>query len=168
VNEESYQMIPSIRVIKYQHTLDGVQARHINLPLSRSVVAERLQKAVMAGREGYTPNHLAALDAGTLSVEVVQALFTPAEIQNAVERRKKALAQEVATLDRLVPRAEAEMLVSRDRKVVDDADETGDWHALADYDAREMGGDGTTRRSQEKLNFERSLQALRDAADLLK
>jgi hypothetical protein len=161
-------MIPSIRVMKYEHTLDGIQARHISLPLSRSAVAERLQKAVAAGREGYTPNHLAALDAGTLSVEVVQALFTPAEIQSAVDRRKKALSEEVATLDRLVPRAKREMLISGDRKVVDDADERGDWAELADYDARQMGGDGTTRRSQEKVKFERSLARLRAAADLLK
>jgi hypothetical protein len=74
-------MIPSIRVIKYQHTLDGIQARHISLPLPRAAVAGRILKALAEGRESFTPQMLAALDAGTLALDVVQGLFTPGEIQ---------------------------------------------------------------------------------------
>jgi hypothetical protein len=101
-------------------------------------------------------------------VDVVHTLFSPKEIEAAVAQRKKALADEVRALDRLVPRAKKEMLVSGDRKVVDDADETGSWSDLGDFDAREIGGDGTTQRSQKKVRFERSLAALQAAADLLR
>ena len=103
-----------------------------------------------------------------IAADKIEALFTPDEIGAAVARRRKKLLEELKDLDRLVPSAKCEMLISGDRKVVGDAAEVGDWEALGDPAAREMGGNSATREAQRSAQFRRSLQALRDAADILR
>ena len=162
-----------IRACKYVQGIDGIQVSHVTIPISKGIIAERLQKALAEAREGFHARMLAALDAGTIAEDTVLSLCTAEEIREMVASRRQKLREEIDRLDamarRLVPNARSQAFVSGDKKVVDTAAaDTGDWADLADYDARQMGGDATTRRSQEKLKFTRSLQALRDAAALLK
>jgi hypothetical protein len=141
----------------------------VDYDLPMHVAQERLMKAIRDGREGYVTDDLARLNSGTIPADKVEGLFTPDEITVAVARRRKKLIEELRDLDRLVPNARRSSIVSGDKKVATTADaETGSWADLADYDAREMGGDGRTKGVQRNTRFERSLQALRDAAELLK
>jgi hypothetical protein len=161
-----------IRAMKYRQTLDGIQATHVTIAIPKGVIAERLQKAVAEAREGFHARMLAALDAGTIAEESVMALCTPDEIRDIVAARRQHLRDEMDRLDamarRLVPRAKREMLISGDRTLVDDAEETGSWFDLGDPSARETGGDARTKAAQRSTDrVRKSIAAMKAAADEL-
>jgi hypothetical protein len=143
-----------IGATRFCGTFLKMRAEPVTYDMPMHVAQERLMKAIRDGREGYVAEDLARLNSGKIAADKIEALFTPDEIKGAV--------------DKLVPDATAEVIVSGDRKIVVAADETASWADLDDYDAREMGGDSRTKSTQRSTRFERSLAALRDAADLLK
>jgi hypothetical protein len=155
-----------IRTLRYCGTLRNMRAETVDLDLPRHVAQERLMKAVREGREGFVAGDLARLDSGTIPLTKIEALFEPAEIKVAIARRRKRLIEELKDLDRLVPNARRESFVSGDRTVVTTATaETADWSDLADYDARQMGGDERTKATHRSTDrVRKSIDAMKAAA----
>lgn len=138
----------SIPVIRYHVGFGRQSAETVryDLPTTKTAFAERIMKAITEHREGFVIHDLVRLDAGTLPESKLLELFTPEERATAVARRREKLTAELRDLDRLeelVPRVDAEAIVSgKRRRVRDNADPGQDGHDAA------LGGDEATRRAR--------------------